>query len=136
MNLPAALVETTLQVARPMLVAYGELTGDSNPIHLDPAFAATTAYGRCIAHGTLSLNALWQSIGATFDAATAACLDLDIRFTAPVFVGEVLTGGGTLLPGTGGRYDVWVRAGDRTVIAGELDVRPPPLTPSAPDTSS
>lgn len=84
----------------------------------------------------MSLNALWQSIGATFDAATAACLDLDIRFTAPVFVGEVLTGGGALLPGTGGRCDVWVRAGDRTVIAGELDVRPPPLALSAPEASA
>ncbi len=136
MTAPDTLVEATLDIEHPMLVAYGALTCDSNPIHLDAGFAATTPYGRCIAHGTLSLNVLWQSIAATFDMASAACLDLDIRFSAPVFVGERLVGGGTRVPGTDTRYEVWVRAGDRTVIAGELDLRPAAIRLSAPGTSS
>ena len=106
MTAPDTLVEATLDIEHPMLVAYGALTCDSNPIHLDAGFAATTPYGRCIAHGTLSLNVLWQSIAATFDMASAACLDLDIRFSAPVFVGERLVGGGTRVPGTDTRYEV------------------------------
>ena len=118
---PAFLVETTLDVRQAMLVAYGPLTRDSNPIHLDEAFAATTAYGRCIAHGTLSLNALWQSIDATFSPEIAAAAAIDVRFTAPVFVDERLTGGGAR---TGaGRYDVWVRTPDREVIRGTLTLR-------------
>lgn len=136
MTAPETLIEAALDVEHPMLVAYGALTRDSNPIHLDAAFAATTSYGRCIAHGTLSLNVLWQSIASTFDAATAARLDLDIRFTAPVFVGEHLTGGGSQVPGTDARYEVWVKAGDRTVIAGELDLQPAALRPSGPGISS
>ena len=136
MKTPDALVEATLDVEHPMLVAYGALTCDSNPIHLDAGFAATTRYGRCIAHGTLSLNVLWQSIDASFDVATTARLDLDIRFTAPVFVGERLVGGGTRVPGTDARYEVWVRASDRTVIAGELDLQPTALRPSGPGISS
>ena len=79
---------------------------------------------------------LWQSIAATFDMASAACLDLDIRFSAPVFVGERLVGGGTRMPGTDARYEVWVRAGDRTVITGELGLQPGVLTLSGPGTSS
>ncbi len=39
-------------------------------------------------------------------------------------VGERLESGGARVPGTDARYQVWVRAGDRTVIAGELDLRP------------
>lgn len=136
MKAPDTLIEARLDVEHAMLVAYGALTCDSNPIHLDAGFAATTPYGRCIAHGTLSLNVLWQSIAATFDAATAARLDLDIRFTAPVFVGERLVGGGARVPGSDARYEVWVRAGDRTVMAGELGLQPAALRPSAPGISS
>lgn len=118
---PERLVEAALDVRQAMLVAYGPLTRDSNPIHLDEAFAATTAYGRRIAHGTLSLNALWLAVDATFSAETAARAAIDVRFTAPVFVDERLTGGG-VRTGTG-TYDVWVRALDREVIRGTLTLR-------------
>ena len=115
---PARLVEATLTIRQEMLVAYGPLTRDSNPIHLDEAFAATTVYGRRIAHGTLSLNALWRAIDATFGPEAAARVSIDVRFTSPVFVEERLTGGGERTADD--RYDVWVRAGDRVVIAGTL----------------
>ncbi|MEO8038100.1 MAG: MaoC family dehydratase [Betaproteobacteria bacterium] len=114
----AHLVEASLRITRAMLVAYGSLTRDSNPIHLDEAFAASTPYGRCIAHGTLSLNALWQSIDATFTAEMTARAAVDIRFTAPVFVGEILVGGGERVGD--GRYEVWVKTSDRLVISGNL----------------
>lgn len=120
MDLPAHLVEATLTVRQEMLVAYGPLTRDSNPIHLDEAFAATTTYGRRIAHGTLSLNALWRAIDATFLPEIAARVAVDVRFTAPVFVDESLTGGGELAES--GVYSVWVRAADRVVISGTLTV--------------
>jgi len=118
---PQFLVEASIDVRQSMLVAYGPLTRDTNPIHLDEAFAATTSYGRRIAHGTLSLNALWQAIDATFPAQVAATVAIDVRFTAPVFVDEHLTGGGVRTgPGT---YDVWVRTPDREVIRGTLTLR-------------
>ena len=101
-----------------MLVAYGPLTRDSNPIHLDEAFAATTAYGRRIAHGTLSLNALWRAIDATFSREIAARVAVDVRFTAPVFVDETLIAGGER--SRDDVYDVWVKAADRVVISGTL----------------
>lgn len=118
MDLPAHLTEASMVVRQSMLVAYGPLTQDSNPIHLDEAFAAATPFGRRIAHGTLSLNALWRAIDATFPRDVAARLDLDVRFTAPVYVDETLTGGGRLAQDD--CYEVWVRAGERVVIAGTL----------------
>ena len=35
---------------------YAELTGDDNPIHVDAAAAASSPYGRRIAHGMLTLS--------------------------------------------------------------------------------
>ncbi len=115
---PASLHPAALTVTQDMLAPYGALTRDSNPIHTDTAFAAGTSFGRCIAHGTLSLNALWQAIAASFPPEDAERADLDIRFTAPVYPGETVEGGGTRREDGG--YDVWVRAGERTVIAGTL----------------
>ena len=36
--------------------AFADLAGDRNPVHLDPAFARTTPFRRCIAHGLLGLS--------------------------------------------------------------------------------
>lgn len=112
------LHRATLAVSEEMLAPYGALTRDGNPIHTDAQFAAGTPYGRCIAHGTLSLNALWRSIEASFPPEVAAQAEIDVRFTAPVFPGETLTGGGARRPD--GTWDVWVRAGERTVVSGTL----------------
>ena len=34
--------------------AYAEVSGDFNPLHVDPDFARTTPFGSTIAHGTIS----------------------------------------------------------------------------------
>ena len=34
--------------------AFAAISGDHNPLHLDPEYAATTAFGKCIAHGMLT----------------------------------------------------------------------------------
>lgn len=33
--------------------AFAELSGDHNPIHVDPCFSARTRFGRTVAHGAL-----------------------------------------------------------------------------------
>jgi acyl dehydratase len=112
-----ALIPTkTLRVGEAQVAAYAELSGDDNPLHLDEAFARTTAHGTRIAHGTLSLNLLWQSVAAAFDGAEG--LTLDVRFVRPVYLGDTVTAGGGNEDGEG-RMAVWVRnqAGE-TVISG------------------
>ncbi len=34
--------------------AFAAISGDHNPLHLDPEYAATTAFGECIAQGMLT----------------------------------------------------------------------------------
>jgi len=106
------LTESSLAVDAQTIRTYAGLTQDFNPIHLDPAFAATTPLGAVIAHGTLSLCLLWQSVEQTFGSSGLDAMSLDIRFVRPVYIGDVLTAGGVRSPDGGGRYDVWVKGQD------------------------
>ncbi len=66
---PKMLHETTLLADESGIRRYAELTGDFNPIHVDPEFAATTPFGGVIAHGTMSLNLIWQAAAASLGPA-------------------------------------------------------------------
>ncbi len=44
------------------VIAFAEITGDKNPIHLDPEFAAKTPFGRPIVHGFLSASVFSEGL--------------------------------------------------------------------------
>lgn len=108
MGAKRTLTPVALDVDMLAIQAYADITGDYNPIHVDLAFAATTPMGGVIAHGTMSLNLVWQSIQATFGAEAAAAAAIDVRFAKPVRVGDRVEAGGTETD-TPGRFEVWVR---------------------------
>lgn len=112
MTMNSSLPATSLQVTESAIRAYAELTNDFNPIHVDAAFAATTAMGRPIAHGTMSLGLIWQSLGKHFSADALAGVDLEVRFIKPVYVGDVVTAGGEADGAVPGLWKVWVRGQD------------------------
>ncbi|MCX7523296.1 MaoC family dehydratase [Microbacterium sp. STN6] len=70
---------------------FADLTGDHNPVHIDPAFAANTPFGGTIVHGyfTLALVVpLMDEYIEVTDLGTGINYGLDkLRFPAPVLVG-------------------------------------------------
>ena len=44
--------------------AFARVSGDDNPIHVDPAFSARTAFGRTVSHGMLLYTKLWAMLVA------------------------------------------------------------------------
>jgi len=108
-QLPGTLAPARLTVEPPLISSYADLTQDFNPIHLDPAFAARTPMGEVIAHGTMSIGLIWQSLEQSLGAAAFADADLDVRFVKPVRLGETLVAGGSLRVDEPRTYDVWVR---------------------------
>lgn len=102
-----------LRIDQQVIAAYAELTGDFNPIHLDPEFANKTAMGGVIAHGTLSVGLIWQALERTLDSHSLARVSLDIRFIKPVRLGDHLVAGCQAQDQNKAIYDIWVReAGD------------------------
>lgn len=101
------LTPATLQIDQPLIDEYAQLTQDFNPLHLDAAFAAQTPMGGIIAHGTLSMNLVWQALEASFGAAAQGAT-LDIRFVRPVRVGDTVSARGTADAASAGLYAVWV----------------------------
>ena len=74
-----------------MLVAFAEVTGDHNPVHLDDAFAATTRFGGRIAHGMLVGGFISAAIATRLPGPGTVYLGQSLRFTRPVRIGDTVT---------------------------------------------
>lgn len=71
--------------------AFAELTGDRNPVHLDEEYAATTRFGRRIAHGMLGASLISTVLASELPGRGTVYLSQTLRFTAPVFLGDTIT---------------------------------------------
>jgi len=75
------------------LVAFADVSGDFNPLHMDADFAADSIYGERIAHGALVLSlatGLRQRVGL-FDGTLMGLLEIRRwRFEAPVLIGDTI----------------------------------------------
>jgi len=71
--------------------AFAAISGDHNPLHLDPDYAATTPFGECIAHGMLTGALISAAIAMQLPGPGSVYLNQSLQFRAPVFLGDTLT---------------------------------------------
>ena len=88
MSAAALKLVRVYHVDQTLIDAYANVSGDHNPLHTDPAFAATTHFGRTIAHGMMTLAfvseslELWCGEGWTNGGA------IEATFLSPVYSGD------------------------------------------------
>ena len=70
---------------------FAALTGDHNPIHLDDDYAATTRFGRRIAHGMLSASLISAVLANKLPGRGSVYLSQSLQFRAPVYPGDTVT---------------------------------------------
>jgi len=83
--------EVTLQTSPDQAFLY-RLSGDRNPLHTDPSFAALGGFDRPILHGLCSYGFTGRALLAELAGNDVARFHaMDARFTSPVMPGDALT---------------------------------------------
>lgn len=73
------------------LILFAEVSGDHNPLHLDPEFAAKTIFKGRIAHGMLSGSLISAAIACKLPGPGSIYLGQSLTFTHPARIGDTLT---------------------------------------------
>ena len=74
-----------------------EMTGDDNPLHVDRAYAETTAFRDIVVHGMLGASFISTVIGTKLPGKGALWVSQNMEFLLPVRLGDVLTISATVL---------------------------------------
>lgn len=88
--------ELTRTVTAADIEAFAEVTGDTNPLHLDDAYAATTPFGQRIAHGMLTASYISAVLGTQLSGPGSIYVSQSLRFRRPVKIGDVVTATATI----------------------------------------
>lgn len=87
---PGMTAEKAVHVDEARIAGFAEASDDFNPVHMDEAFAAKTAYRGRIAHGLLSASIGSAVVGTILPGAGAIFLSQTLSFRAPVRIGDTL----------------------------------------------
>lgn len=121
--------EKRVTVTEARIQAFAEASDDFNPVHVDEAFAAKTAYRGRIAHGLLSASFGSAVVGTILPGAGAIYLGQTLNFHRPVRIGDEVVARVTVaaIDETAARVvlrcDVY--CGEQLVMDGEATVRVP-----------
>lgn len=111
---------------------FAGISGDTNPVHINEEYAATTPFGQRIAHGMLSAALISTVAGTKLPGPGAIYVDQQIKFKAPLFIGQTARAEITVKEINERRRrvicDTNVYVGDQVIVSGEatfmVDARP------------
>ncbi len=78
------------------ILLFAAVSGDTNPVHLDAEFAATSPFKERIAHGMLSAGLISAVLGTKLPGPGTIYLGQTLKFRAPVRIGETVTATATV----------------------------------------
>lgn len=79
----------TIQLSQSDFDVFARLSGDDNPIHTDPVYAATTHFGATVSHGMLLFSCLRAVVDRYFPGARLQ--EQSLLFTHPAYADQLLT---------------------------------------------
>ena len=108
---------------------FGEVSGDTNPVHFDEDFAKTTMFKGRIAHGMLSASYISTVLGMQIPGPGTIFMSLATRYKAPVRIGDTVATTCTVREVNAQKrrviFDCVCRVGGTTVVEGEAMVMAP-----------
>ena len=73
------------------LILFATVSGDTNPVHLDEEFAATTQFEGRIAHGMWTASLISCALATKLPGPGGIYLGQELKFMRPVKVGDTVT---------------------------------------------
>ncbi|ELZ81066.1 acyl dehydratase [Haloferax elongans ATCC BAA-1513] len=114
--------DSTLDVTTDRIDAFAEVSGDTNPLHLDDDYAESSMFGGRIAHGMLAAGVVSAALANLPGEVVYLSQNLDFR--EPIRPGETVTATATVVEDLGDdkvRVETTAKT-DETVVAGEAVV--------------
>lgn len=102
LNTDSTLTELKRLVTQEQINAYADVSGDNNPLHIDPEFAAKTELGGTVAHGMLILAYLSEFMTENFGENWINSGSLNARFKGAAYPGDTILVSGKV---TGVEYE-------------------------------
>lgn len=109
---------------------YADASGDHNPIHVNPEFAAGSQFGRRIVHGMMIAASISEMMVQAFGQQWHRSGRMKIRFRSPVYPGQAIRATGTVKSVRTLEHDTEVvcsvqvtKENDEVAISGDASVR-------------
>jgi 3-oxoacyl-[acyl-carrier protein] reductase len=107
---------------------FARLSGDFSPLHVDPEYARTTEFGKCVVHGILLSSLFSQLVGMHIPGKYALYLGQDLAFRKPVLVGESIRASAKVTGKNDGTRSLLLtteirNAEDKVVVSGTAKVK-------------
>ena len=83
--------EVTRTITEDDIQAFGDLSGDYNPIHFDDEWAKQTMFEGRIAHGILTAAFISAALGMHLPGTGSIYMSQSMRFLGPVRIGDTIT---------------------------------------------
>lgn len=79
------------------IYTFAGVTGDFNPVHVNEEEAKKSVFGHRIAHGMLTGSLISTVLGNKLPGEGTVYLEQNLRFTAPVYIGDTCTASVTVM---------------------------------------
>ncbi len=80
--------ESSMIVSDEHIELYAQMSGDYNALHMDDDYAATTMFGKRIAHGPIGGALVARVIGTQLPGLGTLAFNMKVSFKAPVYPGD------------------------------------------------
>lgn len=107
--------------------AFARVTGDRNPLHIDPEAAARGRFGRTVVHGMLTASLFSRLLAMELPGPGTIYIRQSLRFARPVLPGQEVVASVTIARRSPRRHMIWLRtvcedAAGRVLVEGEAQV--------------
>ncbi|WP_296061289.1 MaoC family dehydratase [uncultured Amphritea sp.] len=79
------------------VVLFAGVSGDDNPVHINAEYAEQTVFGQRIVHGMFSAALISAVLGTRMPGPGAIYVDQQLKFKAPVHIGDTVVATATVL---------------------------------------